>query len=59
MVRNCLDHGIEPPQKRLQESKPSRGTITISISPRDSSTIELLIADDGSGIDAAKVKAPS
>src|SRR5205823_5612104 len=27
LVRNCLDHGIEAPQKRLQQGKPPRGTI--------------------------------
>jgi len=57
LVRNCLDHGIEPPENRRQQSKSPRGAITISISPRDSSTVELLITDDGNGIDAAKVKA--
>jgi len=54
LVRNCLDHGIEPPQRRQQRSKPQRGTITISISPKDSNTVELLITDDGNGIDTAK-----
>jgi len=56
LVRNCLDHGIEPPQRRQQRSKPQRGTITISISPKDSNTVELLITDDGNGIDTAKIK---
>ena len=57
LVRNCLDHGIEAPQNRLQQGKPSRGTLAISISPKDSSTVELTVADDGNGIDPAKVKA--
>ena len=56
LVRNCVDHGIEPPQERLQQGKPPRGTLTISISPRDSNTAELTVADDGKGIDAAKVR---
>jgi len=57
LVRNSLDHGIEAPAGRVQKGKPPHGTITIAISPRNSSHVELLITDDGAGIDAGKVKA--
>jgi two-component system chemotaxis sensor kinase CheA len=57
LVRNCLDHGIETPAERARKGKPSRGTITLGISARNGSNVELLISDDGSGIDAGKVKA--
>ncbi|HEV8436106.1 MAG TPA: Hpt domain-containing protein, partial [Thermoanaerobaculia bacterium] len=30
MVRNAVDHGIEPPQRRLDLGKPEAGTITIA-----------------------------
>jgi len=56
ILRNCIDHGIEKPAVREQKHQPPRGTITIAISQRDSSKVEILVTDDGAGIDAAKVK---
>ena len=56
ILRNCIDHGLEKPAAREQEHKPSRGTITITISQRDSGKVEILVSDDGAGIDAAQVK---
>jgi two-component system, chemotaxis family, sensor kinase CheA len=56
LVRNCLDHGIEPQAERTRQGKPSRGAVTIAISARNGSNVELLVADDGRGIDAKKVK---
>jgi len=57
LVRNCLDHGIETPEVRAQKKKPLQGTVTIAISQNSSNQIEILVADDGAGIDTAKVKA--
>lgn len=57
LVRNCLDHGIEAPAGRAQKGKPPRGTLTLGIAPRNGSNVELLITDDGAGIDAGRVKA--
>lgn len=57
LVRNCIDHGIEKPEIRAKAGKPRHGTLTISIATRDGSNVELLLADDGGGIDAAAVKA--
>ena len=56
MLRNCIDHGIEEPAVREQKRKPLHGTITIAVSQRDSGKVEILVADDGAGIDATKVK---
>jgi len=56
MLRNCIDHGIEKPAVREQKRKPPHGTITVAISQRDSGKAEILVADDGAGIDATKVK---
>src|SRR5260370_2257775 len=33
LLRNCLDHGIEPPQNRLHQGKPPPPTLTTSNSP--------------------------
>ena len=57
LVRNCLDHGVETPAARTQQGKPARGTITLALAPTNASQVQLLIADDGAGIDAHKVKA--
>jgi len=56
ILRNCIDHGIEKPALREQKHKPPHGTITLAISQRDSGKVEILVIDDGAGIDAAKVK---
>lgn len=57
MLRNCIDHGIEQPAVRQDRGKPQHGTITVAIAQKDGGKIEILVADDGAGIDAARVKA--
>ena len=57
MLRNCIDHGIETPALRADKHKPPHGTIALAISQLDSGKAEILVTDDGTGIDAAKVKA--
>jgi len=57
LLRNCIDHGIESPDERIGKGKAPRGTITITVSQKDSGKVEILIADDGAGIEAARVQA--
>jgi two-component system chemotaxis sensor kinase CheA len=57
LVRNCIDHGIEQSAARLAKGKPSYGKITFSCSRSDSGTAEILVTDDGAGINVAMVKA--
>jgi two-component system chemotaxis sensor kinase CheA len=56
ILRNCIDHGIEKPALRQQKHKATRGTITLAVSQRDSGKVEILVIDDGAGIDVAKVR---
>lgn len=56
-IRNCIDHGIEAPHVRAQANKQAVGRISIAISPKGGSKVEILVADDGAGIDLDKVKA--
>lgn len=56
LVRNCLDHGIEKPQERVQNKKPPKGLITIAVEHKDSRA-EIIVSDDGNGIDITKIKA--
>lgn len=56
LVRNCIDHGIEKPEERKLKKISPRGTVTIAISQVQSNQIEILVSDDGAGIDLTKVK---
>lgn len=57
LVRNCVDHGIERPEERERRNKPPRGRVTIAASPRNGDKVEILLADDGAGIDVAGLRA--
>jgi two-component system, chemotaxis family, sensor kinase CheA len=57
LFRNCIDHGVEQPAARLRKGKPAQATLTIAVAHKDGSKVEILVADDGTGIDVAKVKA--
>ncbi|MHB1174272.1 MAG: hybrid sensor histidine kinase/response regulator [Sulfuriferula sp.] len=57
LLRNGIDHGIEKPALRRERQKPPHGTFSVAISQQDSGKVEIRIADDGAGIDAASVKA--
>lgn len=56
IVRNCVDHGIEPPELRASRGKPRRGTIRIVISQAEGNKIGIVIEDDGGGIQAGKLR---
>ncbi len=56
LLRNALDHGIEPPEARAAAGKPRQGTIHLSAEQR-SGRIVIELADDGRGIDRARVVA--
>ncbi|HEX6535374.1 MAG TPA: chemotaxis protein CheA [Gemmatimonadaceae bacterium] len=54
LLRNAIDHGIEPPDARVAAGKPPSGTLTLSVA-RERSTVTLRVADDGRGIDRVRV----
>lgn len=54
LVRNALDHGIEPPEERAARGKPAVATLHMD-ARHDSGSIVVTITDDGTGIDRAKV----
>ena len=56
MIRNAIDHGIEPPERRLAAGKPAEGTVRVSARHR-SGRIVIEVADDGAGIDRPRVLA--
>ena len=57
LIRNCVDHGIEKPGERTSHGKAARGTITIAFSAKDGRRVEILVSDDGKGIDVVRVRA--
>jgi len=56
MVRNALDHGLEPTADRLARGKPELGTIHLS-AYHQGSNIVIELQDDGRGIDPEKILA--
>jgi len=56
LVRNAIDHGIEKPAERSRAGKPLRGTLTLAINQVKSNQVEILVSDDGAGIDLEKIK---
>lgn len=55
LLRNAVDHGIETPAERRQAHKPARARLAIEVVPRDGDKVELLVSDDGRGIDPQQV----
>jgi len=56
LIRNALDHGIEPPDRRAAAGKPPIGTIVLEARHRAGS-LTITIADDGEGIDIEQLRA--
>jgi two-component system, chemotaxis family, sensor kinase CheA len=54
IVRNSVDHGIEPPAERLASGKPAEGTIRLNAYHQGNQVV-IEIADDGRGIDLEKL----
>ena len=54
LIRNAVDHGIEPPDVRQAMGKPRAGRIRIK-ALADGPKVRLVISDDGAGIDIPRV----
>lgn len=55
MIRNSIDHGLEDAVTRQRRGKPLDGLITLSAAHR-SGRVQIEVADDGGGIDRARVR---
>ncbi len=51
MIRNAIDHGIEPAEERTRVGKPTAGTIALNAYQKGNHVM-IEIEDDGAGIDA-------
>jgi two-component system chemotaxis sensor kinase CheA len=56
LVRNAMDHGIEPAQLRSACGKPAKGTVRLN-AYHDSGSIVIEVADDGAGLKRDKILA--
>jgi two-component system chemotaxis sensor kinase CheA len=56
LLRNAIDHGVEKPEVREQKGKPRRGVIQVNVSQLEGNRVEVVIADDGAGIDPTRVR---
>ncbi len=55
IIRNSLDHGIEPPEERIKAGKSAKGRLIIRAT-QESDRVVIEISDDGRGIDPAHIK---
>lgn len=56
LVRNAVDHGIEPPEERERHGKPRHGTIVIRAT-QSGDRVGLEIEDDGAGLALSAIRA--
>jgi two-component system chemotaxis sensor kinase CheA len=56
LLRNAVDHGIEPPAERQAAGKPAVGTITLS-ARREKDQLVVTVADDGRGMAPDDIRA--
>ena len=55
LLRNCVAHGVESPQVRLQAGKDAAGTIVIGLS-HEGNDVSVQFDDDGAGLDIARIR---
>lgn len=55
LIRNSIDHAIEKPAERRRNGKRKTGKITINFL-KENDDLKIIVADDGRGIDAEKIK---
>ena len=54
MIRNSVDHGIEPAAERIKQGKPEKGLIQLKAYHRGGNVV-IEIVDDGKGLDRTKI----
>lgn len=56
LVRNAVVHGIESPDERAKQQKSAVGTLAVEFSRRTSEGFELVVQDDGRGLQLDRIK---
>jgi len=55
MLRNAVDHGMEPPAERVAAGKPATGAVILEAKHR-AGMLSIEIVDDGRGVDLEKIR---
>ena len=55
VLRNAVDHGIEPPEEREKKGKDPTGNVSLTAT-RDRDHVNIEVADDGAGLDPEMLK---
>jgi two-component system chemotaxis sensor kinase CheA len=55
LIRNAIDHGIEPAERRRELGKPLQGVISLTAYQKGNHVV-IEVADDGAGMDPARLK---
>ncbi len=56
ILRNAVDHGIEPPAERARAGKPRTGTVRLTATHQENQVV-IVIEDDGKGMDPERLRA--
>ncbi|MEY2633935.1 MAG: hypothetical protein RIR00_2589 [Pseudomonadota bacterium] len=56
LIRNAVDHGVEPPAERATMGKPAKSLVRLE-ARQEGDHIVLIIADDGRGMSAERIRA--
>lgn len=56
LVRNAMDHGIEPVEQRIAQGKPARGCVRLNAF-HESGSIVIEVGDDGGGLRRERILA--
>jgi two-component system chemotaxis sensor kinase CheA len=54
LIRNAVDHALEPPHERLEKRKPRSGRITL-VAGHEGDRVAIRVEDDGRGLDREKI----
>src|SRR5262245_47904653 len=55
LLRNAIDHGIEPPEERLAIGKPEEGTIRLEAAHKGG-MLSITVSDDGRGVELERLR---
>ncbi|MET0534749.1 MAG: ATP-binding protein [Steroidobacter sp.] len=56
LVRNAVVHGIEEPNERTKANKAEAGALAVEFAPRGTDGFELIVQDDGRGLQLERIK---
>ena len=56
LLRNSLDHGIEPAEERIKQGKPAVGTVMLR-ARHEGNNVYIEVEDDGAGLNAENILA--